>query len=147
MNGEQEVDQEMVAKAEAVIAGLRTAYLDWVAEDMRKLNVLFAEASAAPVAQRPAVMKAIFTIAHDVKGQGGSFGFDLMTLVGNQLCRIVESREEWPDPALGLVRRLLDGMGRVLDESMTGDGGEAGFSLLEELRQAVRDDGSPLTLT
>jgi hypothetical protein len=146
VNGEQEVDQEMVDKAEAVIAGLRSAYLDWVAEDMRKLNDLLAQVSAAPVERRSALMKAIFTIAHDVKGQGGSFGFDLMTQVGNQLCRTVECRDDWPDQALILVRRLLDGMGIILAQSLSGDGGDAGRALITDLRQAVRIDGGPLTL-
>lgn len=145
-NGEVEVDQEMVDKAEAVIAGLRSAYLDWVAEDVRKLNALFDQTAAAPLAGRPALMKAVFTIAHDVKGQGGSFGFDLMTQVGNQLCRTVEARTDWPDQSLILVRRLLDAMGRILSQSLSGDGGDDGRALLADLRQAVRDDGGPLTL-
>jgi len=147
VGGELELDQEMVAKAEAVIAGLRAAYLSWVAEDMSKLDALLTQVQAAAPEHRQPLMKSVFTIAHDVKGQGGSFGYDLMTLVGNQLCRTVEARSDWPDQALVLVRQLLDAMKVILDKDLSGDGGAAGRSLLASLRQAVEADGGPLTLT
>jgi len=144
---EDELDQEMVAKAEAVIAGLKGAYLDWVTEDLRRLEVLYAEVSAAELKTRGPLMQQVFTIAHDVKGQGGSFGYDLMTAVGNQLCRFIEAREDWPDGSLLLIRKLLDAMTLVLAEGLEGDGGAMGTALLADLCRDVEAAGGPLTLT
>lgn len=142
-----ELDKEMVAKAEAVIAGMRDAYLAWAAEDLRKLNVLCGEIAATPPAERPLLMIKVFTIAHDVKGQGGSFGYGLMTTVGNQLCRFVEARTDWPDESLPPVFRMIADMKRILEDGLDGDGGEAGAALLRELRTVVEAAGGPLTLT
>ena len=144
---EDELDQKMVAKAEAVIAGLKGAYLAWVTEDLRRLEVLWAEVSAAEPKARGPLMAQVFTIAHDVKGQGGSFGYDLMTVVGNQLCRFIEVREDWPDASLALVRKLLDAMRRILAEGLEGDGGAMGAALLADLHRDVEVAGGPLTLT
>ena len=144
---DDDLDQEMVAKAEAVIAGLKGAYLDWVAEDLRRLEILFAEVLAAEPEARGPLMPQIFTIAHDVKGQGGSFGYDLMTAIGNQLCRFVEAREDWSDASLALVRKLLDAMRLILAEGLEGDGGAMGAALLADLHRDVEAAGGPLTLT
>lgn len=145
-DGEEELDQEMVSKAEAVIAGLKSAYLDWVAEDLRRLTALCDEAQGADIWGRRAVMPRIFTIAHDVKGQGGSFGYDLMTLVGNQLCRFLESRDNWPDEELAVVVDLVTAMRRILDDSLEGNGGEAGATLIAGVKSRIEAAGGPVSL-
>jgi chemotaxis protein histidine kinase CheA len=144
---DDDLDQEMVAKAEAVIAGMKGAYLDWVTQDLLRLEGLWAEVASARVEKRTLLMLQIFTIAHDVKGQGGSFGYDLMTAVGNHLCRVIEVREEWPDASLALVRKLLDALTRILAEGLEGDGGTVGRALMSQLCQDVEAAGGPLTLT
>jgi hypothetical protein len=146
MDGEDELDQEMVAKAEAVIANLKSAYLDWVAEDLRRLTALCDEARSADIWERRALMPRIFTIAHDVKGQGGSFGYDLMTLVGNQLCRFLESRDNWPDHDLAVVIDLVAAMRRILDDALEGNGGEAGATLIASVKARIEAAGGPVSL-
>jgi 2,4-dienoyl-CoA reductase-like NADH-dependent reductase (Old Yellow Enzyme family) len=42
-------------------------------------------------AETAAQLEAIFAVSHDIKGQGGSFDYQLMTIVGNQLCRFIEN--------------------------------------------------------
>lgn len=131
------LDRETLDKAEAAIAGLKGAYLDWVAGDLRQLDVLCGEARAAAPGQRPALMRRIFAVAHDIKGQGGSFGYDLMTSVGDLLCRFLESREVFSDEALAVTIDLADALGRIVGETMEGDGGETGRALLREARARI----------
>ena len=47
------------------------------------------KALAAATGDRKAEAEQVFQIAHDIKGQGGSFGYDLMTLIANELCRLI----------------------------------------------------------
>ncbi len=123
------VDEAALARAEAVIANLRGAYLEWVRGDLARLHDLLDEARALPPAAREEQMRQVFTVAHDVKGQGGSFGYDLMTRIGNHLCRYIERPEPWADARLDAVARHLEAMYRIIDERLDGAGGETGAAL------------------
>ena len=81
------VDLSTLERAEKVIADLAETYLEWVEQDLVKLHKALQALSSA-TGDRKAELEAIYQISHDMKGQGGSFGYQLITVVGNQLCRL-----------------------------------------------------------
>ncbi|MCG8508451.1 MAG: Hpt domain-containing protein [Rhodospirillales bacterium] len=90
-------DLRAIKKAEAVIANLAEKYVEIA--DLDLANLLKAtEAFKTDPANRRQHLKKIFLIAHDMKGQGGSFGYPLVTAVCNQLCRFIETIENEPNP-------------------------------------------------
>ena len=125
----------MLEKAEQVIASLRGDYLEWVQDDLGKLQRHF-EAASRDGAGRAEALQAIFTVAHDVKGQGGSFGYPLMTTIGNQLCRFIELTKEAGPADLAVIKLHIDALRLVIAQRMEGEGGRAGEELLRGL-QAV----------
>lgn len=135
--GPDGVDLEALERAEAVIANLQGNYLEWVQEDLQRLQALYETAIKLPEAERAPVMKQIFGIAHDVKGQGGSFGYGLVTAIGNQLCRFLEGRESFTNPELEAVRLHIDTIRMVIAKRMEGDGGREGESLMRGLQLVV----------
>ena len=38
------------------------------------------------------VQHKVFQIFHDIKGQGGGFGYDRIIVLGNDLCRLIEDK-------------------------------------------------------
>lgn len=135
------IDENLIARAEAMIAGMRSQYLDWAKEDLRSLEQCHAEALALPEAGRQDCRKRLFAVAHDIKGQGGSFGFPLMTRIGNQLCRYIESRAGLGEAEMRLIARHIAALRQVIDEEMDGEGHPRGEALCEELAEAVRQAG------
>ncbi len=131
------VDLAMLEKAEEIIAGLQGSYLEWVQEDLEKLQALFDQAQATAPDQRTGLLSEIFRIAHDIKGQGGSFGYDLMTAVGNQLCRFVEKLERVGDAELEVIKLHLDSMRLIIGERMEGSGGKAGEEMVAGLQAVI----------
>ncbi|MBM3565487.1 MAG: Hpt domain-containing protein, partial [Alphaproteobacteria bacterium] len=83
------VNLAALERAEQVIANLSDSYLDWVQEDLKKIAAAYDELKTSGGSDKK-VLDSIFRLAHDMKGQGGSFGFNLMTSVGNELCRMIE---------------------------------------------------------
>ncbi len=118
-------------------------------------NILAAAARAKPaVAQLPAgavdnrmiATQALYAVAHNIKGQGSSFGFHLMTRLGDSLCL--------PDPrqAAVLGRRAQSGADPISmpcawcsTQEIRGDGGALGEKLAQRLETLVAevlgDDG------
>jgi chemotaxis protein histidine kinase CheA len=143
---ENGVDLDALEQAEQIIAGMQDSYLEWVEDDLRKLGEGYARAveSTAEDSRRQALQD-LFGIAHDVKGQGGSFDYPLMTAVGNSLCRYIE-RLDGPirQSHLAVVKVHIDTMRMIIAQRMSGDGGKAGDNLLRGLDAAVaKTSGKP----
>jgi len=128
------VDLEALERAEEVIAGMTDSYLDWVAEDLKKIESAY-EALAAATGDRKAEMEAIFQVAHDIKGQGGSFGYDLMTAIGNELCRLIEKAETIGPGEIEAAKVHIDALKLVIAGDMKGQGGKEGEQMLSGLQQ------------
>jgi len=123
------VDLEALAKAEEVIANLADDYLDWVREDLERLETAYEQLKNADGDAADA-LENVFQIAHDMKGQGGSFGYDLMTAIGDQLCRLVEKMETAGPRELKMIRVHIDAMRVIITKELKGDGGNEGRQLL-----------------
>lgn len=132
------VDLEALEQAEKLIAGMQDSYLEWVEEDLAKLQSLYDAAEKAEGDDRRKLLDGIFAVAHDVKGQGGSFDYPLMTVIGNQLCRFIEKQEgEVKASHMAVVKVHIDALRVVISQRMSGDGGKTGDGLVRGLNAAV----------
>lgn len=137
------IDLDTLEKAEALIAGMQDSYLEWVEEDLRKLQELEGQLDAG-TPPRGEVLTAIFSIAHDIKGQGGSFDYPLMTLIGNHLCRYIERLEgEATDKNVEVVKVHIAALRLVIARRMSGDGGKVGDNLIRGLEAAIAKTSTP----
>nr|WP_068428106.1 peptide ABC transporter substrate-binding protein [Magnetospirillum sp. XM-1]CUW37183.1 putative Chemotaxis protein histidine kinase and related kinases\ len=126
-----EISPEALARAESALAGLSGRYLDWATADSVRLRACLDEAQA-PGADLAALLPRLFTISHDMKGQATTFGYPLVSELGNRLCRLIEEAGPAPAPEiLARAARLADGMAQVIAERLEGDGGERGRILLD----------------
>lgn len=127
------VDPAVLEKAEQIIANMQSSYLEWVEDDLARLQTLHA-AALADKGNLAAHLKDIFNVAHDVKGQGGSFDFPLMTRIGNGLCRFIEKVGDTPaDKVLSVIKVHIDALRLVITNKMSGDGGKVGENLVRGL--------------
>lgn len=113
------LDAEALARAEAALARLSHDYPRWLRADL----------AAARTCLSPPDLDRLHTIIHDIKGQAGTFGYPLISHIGQHLCRMLV--DEAP-PSRRIVP-LLDAMESVVDHGLTGDGGEMGRELLARL--------------
>ncbi|MCF8479077.1 MAG: Hpt domain-containing protein [Rhodospirillum sp.] len=121
--------------ADRMIMEMREDYLRWAADDLIVLAAIFHELEADP-RKHDVLLPEIFRISHDIKGQGGSFGFDLMTRIGNQLCRFLETLDDQPcADHLVHIRKHMDAMRAIIANRLSGDGGEEGRILISDLAQ------------
>jgi hypothetical protein len=110
--------------------------LEWATEDMVKLQAALGELIAVEGDQKEQIAK-VFQISHDMKGQGGSFGYDLITTIGNGLCRYLEDREEVGPAEIEAIKIHVGSMYLVLTQGIKGEGGDAGVQLLNGLEPVI----------
>ncbi len=134
-----ELDEVALARAETVVRSMRGDYLVWAEDEIHAIEKLYRKVRATPV-NRGAIIMEIANLAHNVKGNGSTFGYDLMTAIGGSLstfCRAIGgSRAEVGDARLEVVRVHIDAMKVVIDQRLEGDGGETGADMVAMLARA-----------
>ena len=136
IGGPGAVTPEALERAETVIADLADDYLKWVEEDLANLQAALENLKAAK-GDNSGALEEIFQIVHDIKGQGGSFGYQMMTEIGNHLCRFVESLESANPVEIGVIELHVDALRLVISDDMKGDSSAAGNSLFKGLELEV----------
>ena len=112
-------------------------YLEWVEEDLLNVNEVLANLKAAKKEDRPEHLERIFHFSHDIKGQGGSFGYPIMTLIGGQLCAFVESLDGAGAAEIEVIELHIDAMKLVIAKRMSGDGGPSRTTTTQPLPQCL----------
>lgn len=132
-----EEERKAIRRAEAVIAGLAGRYLAAAEADLARLKAAAADVAADP-AGWTSHLDRLFHISHDMKGQGATFGYPLVTDIGNRLCRFVEKRRETLDDAgMAVVLRHVAALERVIGERMTEAGAPEAEALIASLDWAA----------
>ena len=126
------VDLDTLNRAEAVIADMTDNYVEWAANDLAKIHQALEDLKAEKKDHKDALAR-IFQLSHDMKGQGGSFGYTLMTILGGNLCDFVDKLENAGPAEIEVIQLHINAMGLVIAKEMKGDGGKAGVQLLQGL--------------
>jgi hypothetical protein len=130
---------DLITRADAAVANQSEFYLNRARGEVDGLRTAFDHAMNQP-AERSGALGRMFGIAHNMKGQGGSFGYDLITSIGSLLCECLRGREAATDELMRVIKAHIDGLAVVFEHDLKGDGGELGQRLAERLRGLVAAD-------
>lgn len=130
------IDPDIVAKAEALFAEMAEDYPDWVSGLIVKLAEHHARCVDTPNERRPA-FEAIANVAHDMKGQGGTFGYPLITEFAGSLYEAASLKNAYTDNQVEIIKAHIDSMRAVIRERVSGDGGDVGAQLSAGLKQTI----------
>lgn len=114
--------EALIREAEAAVAGLSADFLPWVREDYTRMQAALRDAKADP-AEAASHIRSIFERAHNMKGQGGSFGFPLLSEVADGLCAGTRDVQAVTPGILECVETHLALLGRILTDEITGTAG------------------------
>lgn len=137
MPGEERSMADVLARAQAAVEDLAKGYTTWARADVDRARKAL-EAAASDPAQRTRHMEELFRVAHDLKGQGASFGYPLITKLADSLCRLTRDRKlSYGDQHLDLAKAHLDAVQLVLTKEIKGEGGQVGAELAAKLKARV----------
>lgn len=128
--------EKLLAKADAELEKLADSYTEWVQDDVVAL-VRSLAAARTDTDRKAAHLEELYTVAHDMKGQGGTFGYGLVTQIGRSLCHFIDSSDDIGDREFQVIEAHIDALRVVVREAVQGDGGEIGRQIVAGLGQAV----------
>lgn len=129
------INSDMIKRAEKAVEELASQYSGWATEDIVKLRGLLSEAENDP-ATHDDRLHAIYRIAHDMRGQGSTFGFPLVTRIAGLLCTYLKTPDEG-DVALNTVRAHIDALEKVIEQKATDEASAAAVEILSTLKSAT----------
>ncbi len=123
-------------KAMQVINDLSKEYEKWSAADLERLTQAYDEALYAPSERQcQLIQEDIFRAAHDMKGQGATFNYGLITDIANHLCRYIEHQTVFQEKQLNDIGLHITFLREILEKKMTGDGGERGIEMWKIIQE------------
>ena len=112
------IDPDAVARAKSIVASMSEEYLEWLRVNLDELDKTLSEAWGSVRAVDQLRCK-----AHDICGQGGSFGFSLISQVADALHKVIVSQDDILNAEGKTLARGLFGVLRlVVERQARGDG-------------------------
>lgn len=135
--GKTSINPEALEEAEKALNKMSEDYPDWVSGLIVKLQEQHGRCVDTPE-KRHEFFEEINHIAHDMKGQGGTFGYPLITKFADSLYGFTIKRPgDISDNQVELVKSHVDAMRAVIRGRVSGDGGEIGAELSKSLDEAI----------
>lgn len=128
-----QISDDMLGDIDSAIQGLSGEFLEAIRQQIDDLMPIFVKLKTDPKK-----MDELFMRAHDIKGQAGTFGYPLITYVGNELCRFIEKIDEpYTQQKLDVIQAHIGTMYALFKNKVTGNGGPVEDKILDGLEKAV----------
>lgn len=125
-------------RAQAAVDRLKDIYVaEWAPAALCEMQDAFGELRR-PGSDRRGGFEALYRLAHDMKGQGGTFGYPLLTQLGEAICLLTADRTDAGEGEWAVLAAHLEAVRHVIADRLEGDGGAAGDRLLRDLRTLTR---------
>ncbi|WCL53079.1 Hpt domain-containing protein [Gimibacter soli] len=135
-SGKVSLSAEAMEEAEKALSKMSEDYPDWVSGLVGKMQEQHGRCVDTPESRKEC-FEEIARIAHDMKGQGGTFGYPLITAFSDSLYGFTQIKGDIEDAVVELVKAHIDAMRAVIRGRVAGSGGDIGKSLTEGLNEAI----------
>lgn len=137
-SGPGEMPVGLLEEAETQLERAQLDFTEWALGYLKNLSKLCAEAQEKE-GPRGKYFEEINLLAHELRGQGGTFGYPLISMFGKMLYECTREGCKETNAAVEIVKCHIDAMRAVLRDKVAGDGGEVGRALLKHLKHAVSE--------
>ena len=121
-----------VDHAEVALAELSTEFSSWMDTECERLDKARRNIAAGGFTE--ASKNDLFHAAHDIKGQAATFGFPLVALAADSLCRLIEYSSDVTRIPVKLVDQHVDAVRAIYHEYAHSDAKELAATLTKRLR-------------
>ncbi len=123
--------EQAILRALNAAEDLMDSYQGWAVDDLTSLWQAFeVSTSASDDAEN---ITRMYDLTHDIRGEGGSFGFPLISIIGDSLCKFIEGKKSLKRTELEVVKVHILAMRAVFRQELKG----AQPGLERELRQLL----------
>lgn len=127
--------EDLEQKALDIIADMSQKYTEWAMNDVLKLQQIFKQIQDLPKKEQETLIRGDFyRTSHDIKGQGATFDYPLMSDLGAHICTLIKSKNTFNKTDLDILKQDIDDMSVILEKKLSGDGGMVGNHISNRLK-------------
>ena len=130
----------LLERVEKAMQNLSGEFITIYHEGVDRIGKHMSAALADPDEMVPAVT-AIRVSLHDLRGQAGTFGYDLVTRISDSACKFIDLADGLGRTELMVLNMHVDALRAVKKMNIRGEGGQTGTELLEGLRVVINRYG------
>ncbi len=136
LSGIPKLNPEIIAAADSKIEAVAGDYSDWALKSVKGLAKSLTKLSSG-TSESAKLLAELNNVAHELRGQGGTFGYPLVTEFAQSLFQATtDSRVKVTDNHVEFYKAHIDAINVVMSGHVKGDGGETGQTLLKGLEAA-----------
>lgn len=133
--GFPKIDKDAIRRAEESLKALSSNFDDWIKDEIDKLTLAYDAFKANPTEEG---LKGLYSAAHDLKGQGATYDFPLITDIAALLCKLIDGQTlDYAQKHHILVRTHVQAMQAALAQNMKTQDNPAAKALVGELSKRV----------
>lgn len=110
--------EQAILRALNAAEDLMDEYQGWAVDDLTKLWQAF-ELSVDGIPSTTQILQ-MFEIAHGIRGEGGSFGFPLVSVISDSLCKLLEGKKSTTVPEQEVIKVHILAMRAVFRQDLRG---------------------------
>ncbi|KZD11370.1 hypothetical protein [Oceanibaculum pacificum] len=133
------VDPKMLAKAETAVNVLldATDFSGQTSESLDRLVAAYEHALKTAQDGAHTALHEIYEVAHDMRGEGGSYGFPLVTRIGDSLCKYLDSLQKPEELSFQVIKLHIDSLRAVVRMNLKGRGNQMAQEIVDGLEKIV----------
>ncbi|WP_416900127.1 MAG: hypothetical protein ACMVY4_10655 [Minwuia sp.] len=125
------VDPALIKKAQRAVDGMATEFRERARIELEEINDMVMRAPSSD--DIAACYQEIFDTVHDLKGQGSTFGFTLLTSIGDSLCRYLDTLESPSVDHLTIIAPHVEALRAIIRFDVQGSEDPVGQKIVESL--------------
>ncbi|MFX4220488.1 MAG: hypothetical protein ACMVO3_05585 [Thalassobaculum sp.] len=134
---EQGVDpQNLIRRADNQVAKLAGEFEQIFAENILALGAAMTALRQSNGEDEDALGK-LRSLLHDLRGQAGTFGYPLVSQVGDSACKFIDLSSEIGATEVEVLNMHVDALKAISQAKIKGDGGPIGAELMGGLRKVI----------
>jgi len=127
---------EMLAKAEQSIQKLGDEFETIFGDSVAALVAAMTDVRQGGMTRERALI-AMRRLLHDLRGQAGTFGYPLVSHIGDSACKFIDLSEDFGATETDVLAMHIDALKAVRQSKIKGDGGAIGRELMAGLRKVI----------
>lgn len=126
----------LIAQAEESVQKLGGEFETIFAENVTALASAMAEVRQSGMTRERGLVR-MRRLLHDLRGQAGTFGYPLVSQVGDSACKFIDLSEDIGATEVEVLGMHIDALKAINQAKIKGDGGPIGQELMSGLRKVI----------
>jgi hypothetical protein len=127
---------ELIAQANESVKKLSGEFETIFAESVTALTSAMTEVRQTGMTREQGLIR-MRRLLHDLRGQAGTFGYPLVSQVGDSACKFIDLSEASGETEVSVLSMHIDALKAINQAKIKGDGGSIGQELMNGLRKVI----------